>query len=484
MRALEIWDWIQPASLQFSTVYPVTDIDIDADDAAADAEVTKRNNKRRRGRYPLSPPRSACSAMADSVPPSKRLRVAQMPEGSLAGTGADEDRGAIVDAELGDLEATPRPARVFQSPGPLWHRESPNLSGRSESGASDTSGQSGKSGKSSPRKRLFAMEAASEPMARHKLALSNPNLPEAVKLFAQELHRGRLGNKLLAGGLKDAINDYLARTSPGLELPDSIFVDGPTTTTTPTIQPAPPVESVLAIVEDAERADEMGYVEAAWNDTVHFPLLRLALHGALHSSRRGALVDVVNCTAARIMKEYRDDEVRDTKVDYAMFIAATSMSTNTDMRDASRDIRRVRLRLPMQSINHTDYGPLREAPFAVAIETKRPGRPEDEAHVQVMTWQAAQWRLLRRLVQDANGGSDVLLADLPFLPAVTVHGHEWFFSAGTRDGSIDKTFWYGFSFGDTRDPMGVYRVIFGLQRLAHYSSHTFWPWFKKAVLKS
>jgi len=91
--------------------------------------------------------------------------------------------------------------------------------------------------------------------------------------------------------------------------------------------------------------------------------------------------------------------------------------------------------MPMQSINHTNFWLLRNVPLAVSIDTKRSGRPEEDADVQAMTRQAAQWKLLRGLVANAQGGDTKLLDELPCLPAVIVYGHDWRFAACGRDGN-------------------------------------------------
>lgn len=98
--------------------------------------------------------------------------------------------------------------------------------------------------------------------------------------------------------------------------------------------------------------------------------------------------------------------------------------------EAANAIDALRAGLPCQSINHSDFGPLRRDPVAVSVETKRAGAGGEEARLQVGTWHAAQWKLLAGLVADAGGD----LAALPFLPAVIVTGHDWAFACTTREG--------------------------------------------------
>lgn len=46
-----------------------------------------------------------------------------------------------------------------------------------------------------------------------------------------------------------------------------------------------------------------------------------------------------------------------------------------------------------------------------------------------------------------------------------------------------QTLWSAYPFGDTREPFGVYKVIYGIQRLVDYSLDVFWPWYQQAVLQ-
>jgi hypothetical protein len=37
-------------------------------------------------------------------------------------------------------------------------------------------------------------------------------------------------------------------------------------------------------------------------------------------------------------------------------------------------------------------------------------------------------------------------------------------------------------FGSTRNTVGIFQIILGLQRLAVFSRDVYWPWFKQKVL--
>lgn len=190
---------------------------------------------------------------------------------------------------------------------------------------------------------------------------------------------------------------------------------------------------------------------------------------------------------------------------------------------ALRKIEDLRAAQPELSINHCSHESLYRRPVAVTIETKKGGASDREAQLQVGTWLAAQFNLLRDLVDgggrvsgsaacdDAGEDSslredegDVFLGDrdtvpppttttnrsgvagsklqsLPFLPAIIVHGHDWIFCAATQEGQR-TVLWTDLPFGSTRDTLGIYKIVAGLQHIARYVEGTFWPWYQDAVL--
>lgn len=139
--------------------------------------------------------------------------------------------------------------------------------------------------------------------------------------------------------------------------------------------------------------------------------------------------------------------------------------------------------------------PLRSRPVAISIETKRRGADQPaEADLQMGICHAAQWNLLARLVLDhetdkgqgqgqgvgTSTGSKAF-DGLPFLPGVVVNGHSWNFVATTREG-CKTILWQERCFGDTSNPLGVYKVIAGIQRLARWTQDIYWPWYRGNVL--
>lgn len=90
----------------------------------------------------------------------------------------------------------------------------------------------------------------------------------------------------------------------------------------------------------------------------------------------------------------------------------------------------------MKTVNHTGYLALAGRPITFSIETKREDMDMDAAVLQIGTWCAAQWKMLRLLLEDMHGeeGAQIALRELAFLPAIFVHGHDWSFAATTLEG--------------------------------------------------
>jgi hypothetical protein len=155
-------------------------------------------------------------------------------------------------------------------------------------------------------------------------------------------------------------------------------------------------------------------------------------------------------------------------IDFAIYVSPDDAGLGADppARDAIHDLR---CTLPCSVINHTDFFPLRNRPVVVGIETKkRDGGDQTEAELQIGTWHAAQWKMLAQLVNDIPGEEN-MLDKLPFLPDILVCGHEWSFAATTREGT--KTIlWLEKGFGSTTSPLGVYKAVWGLQRVARWAT--------------
>lgn len=113
----------------------------------------------------------------------------------------------------------------------------------------------------------------------------------------------------------------------------------------------------------------------------------------------------------------------------------------------------LRRTLPEKSINHSSYIALQNCPTSCNVEIKRSGNDYDSAVLQIGVWQAAQWKMLRILLQTTArrrfsatrtmpGQDDVFVDDggewryvneslerLGALPGIYSQGHEWYYVA-------------------------------------------------------
>lgn len=160
--------------------------------------------------------------------------------------------------------------------------------------------------------------------------------------------------------------------------------------------------------------------------------------------------------------------------------------------------------LPTKAINKTDFDPVRKFPIFLSIETRRPGKSEKEAELQVGICLTAQWKLLQKLtsicrelqrgqphqqqkqhlaqsVEEADPLGLTPLPGLGFLPAIIIVGHEWKFSALTVEGN-KAFFWAKCPIGSTSSLVGIYRIIWGLRNFARYDIKEYWPWLLREAL--
>jgi len=72
----------------------------------------------------------------------------------------------------------------------------------------------------------------------------------------------------------------------------------------------------------------------------------------------------------------------------------------------------------LQTVNQSNYNPLRFRPIAISIETKAPDAPKEEAKIQLGMWAAAYFDRIRML-------SDKKPVTVT-LPLLYVSGAEWF----------------------------------------------------------
>ena len=233
------------------------------------------------------------------------------------------------------------------------------------------------------------------------------------------------------------------------------------------------VEDVMELVSEAREAQQTKQNDAGWNIMVHGPLLKLAIHG--RPANRNQLVGTSPCTSGALIKEYLAGSRSAKMVDFGIFIIPSNDRSPSDAVDAIENLGR---ELPCNTINHTDVYCYRDRPLAITIESKKHHSSHAaSAELQLAMWHGAQWRILEDLVGRSGGSFD----GLPFLPAVVINGHDWSLAASTRRG-IDTTLRLGAPFGSTSSPLGVFKAVWGLQRLKRWVEDVFWPWYRENAL--
>ncbi|KAJ4168312.1 hypothetical protein NW754_013646 [Fusarium falciforme] len=361
-----------------------------------------------------------------------------------------------------DPNKTPRGNSSWQGVG-AFQTDSPTTSLPPPSEPQSQS-QSQASGRSSPSKALGGLEINPDGIKGRRLSPRDPRMPQKLTELLMELQMTTTsGVGLISSNSKAEIRAEAKKDPEFCLFLDHMFADPKNRDR---IGPTPPVHQVIHLVAEAAECHLSRQNEAGWNMMVHHPLLFTAIYS---SRRQNQLVGFAPCTTAKIIKEYVSTASQPKMVDFCIYMDPT---VNEAASDAVQILRRM---LPAGVINHTDFQPLRDRPIAISIETKSRGRTQPEtAELQLGTWHAAQWRFLEDLVSRTGGSLD----GLPFLPAVIVQGHSWSFAATTREGHRTDL-WTEYCFGSTSDVAGVYKAIWGLQRLALWAREVYWPWFEK-----
>ena len=310
------------------------------------------------------------------------------------------------------------------------------------------------------------MELHSDGIETRVLSLTNPTLPLALSDLLVELERCSNGVGVVSSDLQAEIKEN-AEQNPSFRVFSDFMFAFPADRDQLGLTPS--LDDVDYLVEEAAECQATMQSESGWNMMVHHPLLHMAVYGR---RRRNQLVGFAPCTTAKIIREYLPTNLQAKMVDFCIYIMP---ETDDITFNATKRLRGV---LPCNVINHTDFPPLRSRPIAVSIETKRRGGAQlATAELQLGIWHAAQWKLLEDLVARSGGSFD----GLPFLPAIVVQGHDWSFAATTRE-ERNTVLWLERGFGSTSSHLGVYKTIWGLQRLAQWASNVYWPWFKKNAL--
>jgi len=250
------------------------------------------------------------------------------------------------------------------------------------------------------------------------------------------------------------------------------------------------------ILDESRECAEGFSPEPAWNEAVHYPILRLALKSIAGVKcknvygRRLSLILVqrliLSSTTARVVRSLVPRHVSGDilkMVDYTINLQPTD------------EMRQMILRLlesqpyHLQTINQTMSNHVRYLPIAISIATQTLDAPEQEAKVQLGMWVAAHFNRLRLL-------SDQTV--LPTLPLLYVSGKWWYLLfACDCPQRIVWTFSMSWSpashiwqellgellIGDTKSVVGCYKLLAALRCLAEWVTTTFREWLEVNVLQ-
>ncbi|KAF2972605.1 hypothetical protein GQX73_g1037 [Xylaria multiplex] len=115
-------------------------------------------------------------------------------------------------------------------------------------------------------------------------------------------------------------------------------------------------------------------------------------------------------------------------------------------------------------INPTDYNPLRRRPIVLSAESRKSGEGFRNAQLQLSVWQAAQWNFLLDILAREYGETQVQAA-IPFLPALIIQGHDWYFTASTRFNN-ETILWTKQPIGTTESILGIFQILHALRHIA------------------
>ncbi|GKT61305.1 hypothetical protein ColTof3_08644 [Colletotrichum tofieldiae] len=381
----------------------------------------------------------------------------------------------------------------------------------------------------SPVKGMGSLGFAERPV--QVVTLKSPaQIPVDIKTLCDEVGRIKMGAAVVPATIRQEVDDKIA----AIRMFDPPVEDKNLDTTPSTRSRYGllfEMEALTWIVRDTESAIEQNLSEAHWNDRVHSQLLATAIErdvadagerppGDSDSSSKEACcsVRVFNATQATIsaacvprhategldleakMVDYcigiRDREieraarnaVRSQPVRHAAAAGSSSSAASSSAASASgasdtwsspgrRNTRKTKkpAALP-QSINHTEYDPLRQAPISVSIETKKPGGSEDAAKAQLSVWASAQILRLRQLL---GGSEDPVGITLPLL---FVSGPTWqLLFAVEKDDCIELLHSLSFRFDEGSNTLiGCYQILALLRALRRWSQTVFRDWFLTA----
>ncbi|KAL8917567.1 MAG: hypothetical protein Q9208_007850 [Pyrenodesmia sp. 3 TL-2023] len=233
--------------------------------------------------------------------------------------------------------------------------------------------------------------------------------------------------------------------------------------------------TILDIEGAAEECEVEDCAEASWNAEVHCKILREALKGHWRSNN----VWYRDITTAKVFDKELLPKVaglsaKTKLVDFAIMVRPQESSPLEDA------LERKCASMPSKTINQTDASYIRNNPIAISMEIKRPAGNEDVSVVELQTWVAAHFNMLKVLLSSNNASGK---SELPILPLIQVQGHTWsLWIAEFKCAKNQIIIHRRISLGSTDRIVGIYQIIASVQRLAQWVAEEYQPWWIKATL--
>ncbi|KAI0398758.1 hypothetical protein F4802DRAFT_592153 [Xylaria palmicola] len=422
---------------------------------------TRKRRRQQKQQMP-TPTASTTNSPGAELPPTKRQRPNDNNEGNV------------------DLDRTPR-AR-----------------GGKPLSISDTSSCSSTNSRISPTKRLAKLELAPDsPISTQQIIRTDHRIPAELKTILRDLDSFQNRNGIVPEYLAAEIQTCAEYNDDFYNFAPYTFERNNGATHLPISDPQLSLHQILKVFKSATECLNEDHAEATWNTLVHWPVFELALGSIADVSERAQSASALGhgtetAQPASVPGERTEDQGREDQVHVCGMPCAAARLTGhargSKMVDycifiepGPNEAAKINeLRERWEYINHTDYNPLRRRPIVLSAESKKPGEGFKNAQLQLSVWQAAQWKFLLDLLAGESEGTQVPAA-IPFLPALIIQGHDWYFAASTRFNN-ETILWIKQPIGATESILGIFQIIHALRHIAAWIRTTYWPWYKRAVL--
>lgn len=226
----------------------------------------------------------------------------------------------------------------------------------------------------------------------------------------------------------------------------------------------------LKIVRSARQRISERHARSSWNSSVHEPLLNIALR-SLYGKVRNFNVYDASISPMYLPTNGLYPIGNKNLVDYC--IAFDDHKITAYVRDFLR-----KKAGHFESINHTDYWPLKDRPIAISIVVKDPEDANyNRTNERITAWSRAHVKLLTELRE-----SKLPLRPIDTsLPVITIDGSKWRLSfVSDIDDAIIR--YDALEIGSTDTVIGIYKLAASLRLLGKWAHQHYFGWLMDHVL--